>query len=403
MSVNSKMTALADEIRELSGASEAIGLDAMKTYVNEANTDVATEANLIEQIASALEGKAAGGEQATPKISVNTSGLITATAGAKTSTYQLAFQPAKTITPSTTSQIAVSSSYYTGGNVMVAGDANLVAENIKSGVSIFGVNGTLIEGGGSEGDINVEDGIITRTISNCTNSRVSSIGSGAFENCYRLISVNFPKCTTIDYRAFFGCSSLITASFPVCTTIGYNAFAWCYSLTTLSFPACTFIDTNAFCSCRSLTSVNFPVCTTINETAFAYCSKLTTASFPVCTTIGSSAFSKCYNLTSVSFPACTIISNNAFAYCSKLTTISFPMCTTIGSSAFSKCYNLKSLYLTNSIVCTLSHSNAFTSTPIGGYSAYVGTYGSIYVPASLLTSYQTATNWTYFSSRFVGI
>lgn len=48
MSVNSKMTALADEIRELSGTSEAIGLDAMKAHVNEANTNIATEADLIE-------------------------------------------------------------------------------------------------------------------------------------------------------------------------------------------------------------------------------------------------------------------------------------------------------------------------------------------------------------------
>lgn len=48
MSVNAKMTALADEIRELSGTSEAIGLDAMKAHINEANIDVATEADLIE-------------------------------------------------------------------------------------------------------------------------------------------------------------------------------------------------------------------------------------------------------------------------------------------------------------------------------------------------------------------
>jgi hypothetical protein len=46
------------------------------------------------------------------------------------------------------------------------------------------------------------------------------------------------------------------------------------------------------------------------------------------------------------------------------------------------------------------NSNAFSSTPIGGYGLGAG---SIYVPTSLLTSYQTATNWTYFSSRFVGI
>jgi hypothetical protein len=70
---------------------------------------------------------------------------------------------------------------------------------------------------------------------------------------------------------------------------------------------------------------------------------------------------------------------------------------------FKNCIYLKSLYLMGSSLCQLYSSNAFASTPIGGYSTYTSTYGSIYVPASLLTSYQTATNWTYFSSRFVGI
>ena len=53
------------------------------------NLDLQT---LIDQ-ANALPD--AGGEQATPVISVNRSnGLITATAGTKTSTHQLAFQSA---------------------------------------------------------------------------------------------------------------------------------------------------------------------------------------------------------------------------------------------------------------------------------------------------------------------
>lgn len=60
MSVNSKMTALADEIRELSGAEDAMGLDTMAEHIGEANEDVATEAGLIAQITTALEGKAVG-------------------------------------------------------------------------------------------------------------------------------------------------------------------------------------------------------------------------------------------------------------------------------------------------------------------------------------------------------
>jgi hypothetical protein len=86
-----------------------------------------------------------------------------------------------------------------------------------------------------------------------------------------------------------------------------------------------------------------------------------------------------------------------------LTTISFPACTTIGTWAFRGCRMLVELHLMGSSVAELLTSEAFNSTPIGGYSASAGQYGTIYVPASLLTSYQTATNWTYFSSRFVGV
>lgn len=55
------LTAIADKIRVLSGTEDAMSLNAMESHVGEANTDVATEADLIEQIASALEGKAGGG------------------------------------------------------------------------------------------------------------------------------------------------------------------------------------------------------------------------------------------------------------------------------------------------------------------------------------------------------
>lgn len=93
--------------------------------------------------------------QATPSISVDSNGLITASAtqnsgyvsaGTKSATVQLTTKAATTITPGTSSQTAIAKNVYTTGNITVAGDSNLKATNIKSGVSIFGVSGTA--GGG---------------------------------------------------------------------------------------------------------------------------------------------------------------------------------------------------------------------------------------------------------------
>lgn len=94
--------------------------------------------------------------QATPNISINNSGLITASSnqdagyvasGTKSSTKQLTTQAAKTVTPGTSDQTAVSSGVYTTGAVTVKGDANLKAENILSGKSIFGVSGGIPNNG----------------------------------------------------------------------------------------------------------------------------------------------------------------------------------------------------------------------------------------------------------------
>lgn len=108
--------------------------------------------------------------QATPSISVNSSGLITASAtqsagyvsaGTKSATKQLTTQAAQTITPSTSDKTIASGRYLTGTQT-IKGDSNLKAENIKSGVSIFGVAGSYegSGGGGSETEMQTVTGSI---------------------------------------------------------------------------------------------------------------------------------------------------------------------------------------------------------------------------------------------------
>lgn len=108
-------------------------------------------------IANPNDGNSPRVEVATPMIDVSAGGLVTATTeqekgyvpgGTKSATQQLTTQGAATITPGTTAQTAVASGRYTTGDVVVAGDANLKAENIAEGVSIFGVAGTYSGGGG---------------------------------------------------------------------------------------------------------------------------------------------------------------------------------------------------------------------------------------------------------------
>lgn len=57
-------------------------------------------------------------------------------------TYQLSKQAGTTITPGTSTKVAVSSGKYTTGTVYVAGSSYLVPTNIKKNVTIFGVTGS---------------------------------------------------------------------------------------------------------------------------------------------------------------------------------------------------------------------------------------------------------------------
>lgn len=56
-------------------------------------------------------------------------------------TGSIASQEAQTITPAVTAQ-TIEAGKYLAGAITINGDANLLAENIKSGVTIFGVTGT---------------------------------------------------------------------------------------------------------------------------------------------------------------------------------------------------------------------------------------------------------------------
>ena len=65
--------------------------------------------------------------------------------------------------------------------------------------------------------------------------------------------------------------------------------------------------------------------------------------------------------------------------------------TNISNYAFSGCEALTVLILRSDKVCSLNSYSVFSYTPF----ASDGTGGTVYVPAELIESYQTASNWAF--------
>lgn len=91
------------------------------------------------------------------------SGKTFSKAGSAGLTGTMPNQGAKIITPSTVNQ-AIPAGYHNGSGY-VKGDSNLIASNIKKGVTIFGVTGTLEYSQTASGSITLNPGVASATIS----------------------------------------------------------------------------------------------------------------------------------------------------------------------------------------------------------------------------------------------
>lgn len=252
-------------------------------------------------------------------------------------------------------------------------------------------------------------------------SATTSISTSVFNACGSLQKITIPSgVTKLENNLFYQCPSLREVNIEgAVTSIGTNAFSGCYSLESITIPnTVTSIGNNAFVACYNIRSVEIPnTVTSIGTGVFQNCYSLESVVFPnTATSIPGSIFQNCYNLASISisdnvtsigqnaFYGCnslksveigsgvTSISSNAFYNCYGLTTITIPSgVTSMGAGIFQNCYLLNDIHIEATTPPTLGTS-AFSN---------INSSYTIYVPSGTLSAYQSATNWSTYSSHIV--
>ena len=279
---------------------------------------------------------------------------------------------------------------------------------------------------------------------------VTRLSTYCLANCSALQTISLPKCSYLSGYAFWSCYNLNTIYMgielsTVASMVSSNALSDCSALQSIYVPAslvdayksaenwsyyssiiypfvrpsllfdsttgllsgyCNYLhfssEMDSFLSDNnidraSITQISLPLLEYIDGfEVFAGCSNLISVSLPVCEYIGNEAFSGCTSLSDVYIPNCSTVGPAAFKKCKALQNISLPVCSSIELLAF-KSTNINNIVLGSTSVCILMLNTAFADTPIAS-----GT-GSIYVPASLVSAYKSAENWSYYSNRIYSI
>lgn len=400
-----------------------------------------TVANLAEAINSIPKDTHQAVEQATPSLSLNAAtGVVTAeatqaaglvAAGTKKATMQLATQAAKTVTPSAAQQTAVASGKYTTGNVVVAAvpteaktvelsmpsgnqtvspssgkflsavtvkkPATMLPENIKKGVTIGGVVGTLESGGGgstSETWVLNDELIETPTFIGAvkfTSSGTEFFGiysSGGYITYWN--DVNGEEMTPVTKEAATPEENAWLS--PQYRKLVFDEAPTGELLQWLQFMG---VKQPANLAVQPSKDVAITSNGTTEITPDAPYDVMEKANVTVNVPTGGGG-----NIDALIDRTIQEITSNAskvggsvFKDCFSLTTVNLPKATSIGSQAFFNCSSLTALVLSNTEeVCTLG-SNALLGSLIASKT------GHIYVPDALVSSYKTATNWKAYASQ----
>lgn len=190
--LNNKLTAIADEIRELSGATEKLGLDDMTANVQDSNNEILAQKELIEQAIKALDDKVS------PKL------------------YEQGYKDGYT-------------------------DGELIGDSIVERTITEYINHRITKIGGYA--FARHSGLTKIDIPN-----VEAIEQYGFNYCTGLTEIELPKVKTIASQAFNSCGKLTRVDAPMLEKIEAYSFT-ASKLTTLiirqNSNVCTLTSTSA--------------------------------------------------------------------------------------------------------------------------------------------------------------
>lgn len=343
------------------------------------------------------------------------------------------------VIPTTSSQVIQPSDGYDGFSTVYVDavdasiDFNIQPDYIKQGISILGVEGSLLieepEGtldittnglhnvksyekvnvnvGAASGGFTINkwtsDGYVEDVTINIKNTYVPDYYFYNYSNSYASVISKYLKNLSIPYAdnirgsAFYGITTLEKVHAPNVQWLYKECFRGCTSLKDIYIPNCNALwEEGVFRGCTSLEYIDAPKVTYISNYVFYGCSNLKSINVaPNWRVIGTYTFYNCYNFELTELPE-TIehIPDYVFYGCKKITelTVKMPSTYNIGKYAF-KGSGLTKLVFPNFTSVPSANTGFLDSTPIANGEGY------IYLPDELVETAKTATNWKTYANQ----
>ena len=263
--------------------------------------------------------------------------------------------------------VAVPNTYVAGDEGKVVENGSLVAQSSQS----ISANGTYDTTKKNEVVVNVSGGVdvdlvLSRTLTSIESGTITAVPEVAYQVSGALQRVDLPNCVSIGSFAFAGSTGddqnhgvINYINLPACEQIGEYAFYMSIAdpnnlMGELVLPHLE-VSRAAFSECSSLKKVIFANPSDENSVV----------------NLGRNAFSSCSSLESVD--------------CNRVQ---------LAGYVFSSCTSLTALIMRSTVFTSLTSTMNFKNTPIEGGTGY------IYVPRSIKSTYEAATNWVTYASQF---